>query len=237
MLISIKGLEKSYNDLTIFNKFDIVFESNEIACLLGPSGCGKTTLLNVISGLEKPNSIELGGFDPKNISYLFQEPRLLPWKTVWDNIAFVLKERYTKVEAAKVVDNYIRIVGLWDYKDYYPHELSGGMKQRASIARAFAYPSEVLLMDEPFKGLDPKLKSDLIKSFLELWNKDKRTVVFVTHEIDEAVAIGETVHILSDKPVTIKKTIQVARILESSENKNQTIIDLKEQIHKELDIL
>jgi len=234
MLISIKDLDKNYHGKPVFDKFNIEFESNQIACLLGPSGCGKTTLLNIISGLVKADSGEISGFNHHSISYLFQEPRLLPWKTVWDNIGFVLKEKLQNRKVDKIIEEYVRLVGLWDYRHYYPNQLSGGMKQRVAIARAFAYPSEILLMDEPFKGLDPKLKSDLIKAFLDLWETDKRTVVFVTHEIDEAIAIGQSIYVLSERPACIKKSILINE--KGNKRSEQTILNLKEQIHKEFNI-
>ncbi len=192
MLISIDDLNKTYQGNPVFNDLSIVFESNKISCLLGPSGCGKTTLLNLISGLIEADHGTIEGVDRNCISYLFQEPRLLPWKTVWENVEFVLKEKLDQEERYNITESYIRLVGLWEYKDYYPNHLSGGMKQRAAIARAFAYPSDLLLMDEPFKGLDPKLKSDLIIAFLDLWKRPKNGCV-VTHEIDEAIEIGHAI--------------------------------------------
>lgn len=233
MQISIKDLTKNYCGTPVFERLNILFEANRIACILGPSGCGKTTLLNVISGLEKADEGNVEGVDPGAVSYLFQEPRLLPWKTVWDNVAFVLKGISDVEEMERMIESNLRLVGLWDYRDYYPAHLSGGMKQRVAIARAFAYPSRILLMDEPFKGLDPKLKSDLIKAFLDLWRRDRRTVVFVTHEIDEAIAMGHTIYVLSNRPAEIKKYISLERDFTDRSQQNDEIMTLKQVIQQE----
>ncbi len=125
MLISIDDLNKTYQGNPVFNDLSIVFESNKISCLLGPSGCGKTTLLNLISGLIEADHGTIEGVDRNCISYLFQEPRLLPWKTVWENVEFVLKEKLDQEERYNITESYIRLVGLWEYKDYYPNHLSG----------------------------------------------------------------------------------------------------------------
>lgn len=235
MLISIKDLKKRYHGSPVFEDLNILFEARQIACLLGPSGCGKTTLLNVISGLEEADAGQVEGFNQQAISYLFQEPRLLPWKTVWHNVAFVLQGIYDDAKRSQVVESYLRLVGLWDFKDYYPAHLSGGMRQRVAIARAFAYPSEILLMDEPFKGLDPKLKADLIAAFLELWHEDQRTVVFVTHEIDEAIAIGHTIFVLSERPARVKKKISMMGDYADRSTENPAIAALRNEIHREFD--
>jgi NitT/TauT family transport system ATP-binding protein len=199
---------KSYSNNVIFEKFNIEIEEHKISCILGTSGIGKTTLLNIISGLIPFDSGNISDFYDRQFSYIFQEPRLLEWKTVYGNILFVLKDLYPKKESHKITNRYIDLVGLTDYKDYYPFEISGGMEQRVSIARAFAYPSEILIMDEPFKSLDFKLKNNLMNAFIDLWEIDKRTVIFVTHDIDEASYLGNKIFILNNnKPVDIKHTL------------------------------
>jgi len=199
MTLNIKQLNKNYGENIIFKQFNVDLKENTINCILGPSGCGKTTLLNIIAKLDRDFIGKLVGFKDKTFSYIFQEPRLLNWFSVYKNLQVILKD-YENRE--KIIDKYLKMVGLYEYRDYYPHQLSGGMKQRLSIARAFAFKSDILLMDEPFKGLDPKLKKNLIDSFINLWEQDKRTIIFVTHDIDEAILLGDDIFIFKEKPIS-----------------------------------
>ena len=196
MGIEINNIKKIYSDLEVFRDFSLSLPERKISCILGPSGCGKTTLLNMIGGITTQDKGTIDFSNQQIISYIFQEPRLLPWKTVRENIEFVVKDLYDK-DPLKNIDQYIKMVGLDAFKDYYPSALSGGMKQRVSIARAFIYPSDIILMDEPLKTLDPRLKLNLMKIFLRIWQYDKRTVVFVTHDVDEALILGEKIFIFS----------------------------------------
>jgi NitT/TauT family transport system ATP-binding protein len=210
MKLLIKKMNKAYSAITVFADFNLQIEENKITCILGPSGIGKTTLLNIICGLTSPDKGDISDFKEKTFSYIFQEPRLLKWKTVYENIYFVLKDIFPREKSKIISDKLIDIVGLKSFKDYYPDKISGGMAQRVSIARAFAYPSEILLMDEPFKSLDIKLKKKLINSFYYLWELDKRTVIFVTHDIDEAAYLGDEIFILEEKsPANIKTQVKI----------------------------
>ncbi len=208
----------------MFKNFSIDIRENAISCILGPSGCGKTTLLNILCKSENIESGELIGFDDKKFSYIFQEPRLMPWKTVKQNITFISKDIYSKSESSKIADNYIKLVNLSEFSNFYPHQLSGGMKQRTTIARAFSYPSDIILMDEAFSGLDIKLKHNLIKAFRKLWNKDKRTVIFVTHDFDEALLLGNDIYLFSENPVKILKKFEIS-IPENKREINDPYID------------
>lgn len=208
-MIQIKNISKNYDDLKIFENFNLNINKGQIICLLGPSGCGKTTLLNMLSGLAKYDSGSIEGVNDKSFSYIFQETRLLPWANLEENITFVLKSRYDQSISKDLANEYLKFVNLLEYKDYYPYQLSGGMKQRVSIARGFAYKSEVLLMDEPFKGLDFELKESLIRNFISLWGNDKRTVFFVTHDFDEALLLADVIYILHGRPVKIKNNINI----------------------------
>ena len=203
MSLEIVGLNKNFGEISLFKDFDITFQDATITCILGPSGCGKTTLLNTIGNLSKPDSGSLSGFDHKAISYIFQDPRLLPWKTVKGNIQFALPENIAGEEREKLVERFIQMVELKEFTDFYPSKLSGGMRQRVSIARAFAFPSDIILMDEPLKGLDIKLKLNLIRTFSKIWQSDKRTVIFVTHDVDEALLLGNEIVVFSQAPVRI----------------------------------
>ncbi|MCG8410474.1 MAG: ATP-binding cassette domain-containing protein, partial [Bacteroidales bacterium] len=169
MHLQIEHLYKSFQETTIFKDFNLEIKKNTISCILGPSGCGKTTLLSIIGKTIKPDSGILNGFDNKTLSYIFQEPRLLPWKTVCDNISFVLNKTIDPKQKNEITLKYLNLVELNNFANHYPASLSGGMKQRVAIARAFAYPSDIILMDEPLKALDLKLKLNLIKAFRKIW--------------------------------------------------------------------
>jgi NitT/TauT family transport system ATP-binding protein len=231
MVLAIKNLYKSYSKIHIFDSLDMDVQENKITCILGPSGIGKTTLLNMICGLTLPDSGDISDFKDKDFSYIFQEPRLLYWKTVYENINFVLKEIYQEKELKSRVNSYLEIVGLYKYRDSYPNRLSGGMQQRVSIARAFAYPSEILLMDEPFKSLDAKLKKNLLHSFMALWEADKRTVIFVTHDIEEAAYISDFVYVLEDSfPTKIKNIMQIDKSFNERLNNFQAVREIKKRL-------
>ncbi|GMQ58126.1 ATP-binding cassette domain-containing protein [Vallitalea sediminicola] len=208
MMIKLNNISKAFDDLTIFKDFNLSIEKNKIVCFLGASGCGKTTLLNIISGTMKYDKGSVEGIND-NVSYVFQDTRLLPWATIEDNIKFVLKSN-KNIDVEKSAKKYIDIVKLSRFSDYYPKQLSGGMKQRVSIARAFAYQSKILLMDEPFQGLDYDLKMELINAFLELWEEDNRTVIFVTHDLEEALLLSDKIYVLDGRPVEIKKELEIS---------------------------
>ena len=177
-------VSKRYGGTAVYDEFSLAIEAGKITCLLGPSGCGKTTLLNMLAGLiSYEGKIENV---PQRISYIFQEERLLPNLTVRQNIRYVLGK---SADDARI-DSVLEKVELGDKADAYPSELSGGQAQRVSIARAFAYPSELILMDEPFSSLDTALKIRLIDVFVRLWREEKRTAVFVTHDAEEAYMLA-----------------------------------------------
>lgn len=205
IIMKLSNICKSYNGIDIYRDFSINFREGARSCLFGPSGCGKTTLLNIIGGIVRPDSGLIEGFDDKRFSYIFQEPRLLPWKTVRGNIEFVLDGALTVDERRTTADTLIHNVDLQGYADYYPSELSGGMKQRVSIARAFAIHSDIILMDEPLNGLDSDLKKSIIDWFSQIWRSDMRTVIFVTHDSQEALLMGDEIFYLSKAPVKILK--------------------------------
>lgn len=204
-MYNIIDIHKQFNNEKVLDGINIDIHSNKIVSIIGPSGCGKTTLLNIIAGIVKPDEGDIDGLSNKNISYLFQDLRLLEWKSVYDNLAFVLNGKVDKSEINSIIENYLNQVELLQYKDYMPSELSGGMRQRVSLARAFAYPSQVLVMDEPFKSLDLELRINVINNFKKMWLKDKRTVIFVTHDIKSAVMLGDYIYLLTKKPTKVKK--------------------------------
>jgi NitT/TauT family transport system ATP-binding protein len=188
----------------------------------------------MIGGITPQDGGGIRGVENKKISFIFQEPRLLPWKTVRGNLDFVLQHQASQ-EKEKAIDNNLRLVGLQDFARYYPEQLSGGMKQRVAIARAFSYPSDLILMDEPLKTLDPRLKWNLMKTFLRLWENDRRTVVFVTHDVDEALVLGEEIFVFSRPPVQVIS--RITNPLEAGQKNldNRAFFEQKQNIMHQLD--
>nr|WP_246247388.1 ABC transporter ATP-binding protein [Piscibacillus halophilus] len=186
----------------------------EFVCILGPSGCGKTTLLRILAGLEKPSSgdynIEVNGSERPLQSMVFQEQGVIPWMTVEENVALGLRMRHAPKKLIKERTNlYLEKVGLTKYKNLFPKELSGGMKQRVSIARAFANDPEILLMDEPFAALDEQNKFILQEELLSIWEETKKTVIFITHSIDEAILLSDRIFLMTSQPGTIKEEVKI----------------------------
>jgi NitT/TauT family transport system ATP-binding protein len=182
--------------------------------IVGPSGCGKTTLLRILADLEQPSSgkitIRPEYADRPSNSMVFQGDSIFPWMTVWENAAYGLKLRGLPApEIEKTVAHYLDKTGLTKFAKRYPHQLSGGMKQRVSIARAFANNPEILLMDEPFSALDEQNKTLLQEELLRIWEEDKKTVVFITHSVDEAVTLGDKIMVMSAHPGRVKAVIDV----------------------------
>lgn len=211
--------KKDNNENTDFVALDGVnlsIESGEFVVILGPSGCGKSTFLDIIAGLSKPdegtvtidgNPITGPGLDR---GIVFQQYALLPWKTALENVTFVLEAK--KIDKSLIKDtakNYLSLVGLEGFEDYYPYELSGGMKQRVAIARALAIDPEVLLMDEPFAAVDAQTRETLQTDLLRIAGSTNKTVVFITHSIDEAVFLADRVAVMTARPGFIKDVVDV----------------------------
>ncbi|MEN6461006.1 MAG: ABC transporter ATP-binding protein [Syntrophomonas sp.] len=232
MAFILDHIYKKFEDLYVLTDLNMRVEENKLVCVLGPSGCGKTTLLNIISRVIAPDTGTLSGFTGKSISYLFQEPRLLPWKTVEQNIDFVLKDKLTRTQRTEIIDRYLNMVNLREFRNYYPGKLSGGMKQRVAIARAFAYPADILLMDEPFKGLDLQMKSSLIQDFIRIWLNDRRSVFFVTHDINEALLVGEEIYVLTERPTSVKGTVLNDVPYRERDMQNEKMRNLEKQVYK-----
>ncbi len=192
----------AYPEQELFRNFSMDIPERAISCILGPSGCGKTTLLYLISRILNPSSGEISGFPEHSFSYIFQETRILPWRTVYQNIAFPLLDKMHPDMVREKTQKFIQLVELSDYQDQYPSRLSGGMKQRIAIARAFAFPSKTILMDEAFQGLDLGLKNKVFEIFLRSWREEPRTVIFVTHDLDEALYLGNYIQVLPQSPIS-----------------------------------
>ena len=225
-------------------------QKGELVCLIGPSGCGKSTLLNIIGGLVRPTAgeVKIGGGairgpTPRQVAYVFQDNSLFPWNTIRDNIKVALEfqgvpgdERQARAEEA------LEAVGLLDFAGYYPHQLSGGMKQRASLARALSLKTDNLLMDEPFAALDEQTRMYLGEELSSLLAKANKTIIFVTHSLSEAVFLADRVVVMTARPAAIKATIDVRQAhprdpafmtsTEFSELRNRLYALLREEIHK-----
>jgi NitT/TauT family transport system ATP-binding protein len=172
--------------------------------ILGPSGCGKTTLLNIIAGLCSPDAGERIGLQSSTFSYAFQEPRLLPWKTSLDNALFALSgSGLTSIESLRRVRRLLLQAGISSIEKALPSELSGGMKQRLSLVRAFAFPSDYILLDEAFQAVDMRTRLELMDVFIELKEKEEREAILVTHDVDEALYLADRIVVLSDRPAKI----------------------------------
>jgi len=217
--LRIKNLTKSFflngKETEALEDVTLDFFPNEFCVIVGPSGCGKTTLLRLLAGLEQPTSGEViyGDSDPNKpkCNLVFQEQAVFPWMTVWENIAFGLRRRGVKgAELEDIVDHFLDLTGLSGFWNFYPYQLSGGMKQRVGVARAFANDPEILLMDEPFASLDEQNKTLLQDELLRIWEQTKKTVVFITHSIDEAISLGDRVIVMTNRPGRIKSIMPIA---------------------------
>ncbi len=230
MKYQVKNIKKSYGNVNILEDISIDFDEYTTTCIIGESGVGKTTLLNIIAGITDKDSGEIVGFRDKDISFIFQEDRLIEWKNVKDNISFVLENKISKIEMERVIDQYLKLVNLEQYKYYYPRKLSGGTRQRINILRAFIYPSDIIIMDEPFKSIDIKNKRNVIGLFKKLCKVKKKTCILVTHDIDEAVELGDKIVALLNKPATTEEIIDDSSILDKDSNK----VKLKKKIEDKL---
>ncbi len=216
-VIVVKQLEKRFtttrgDELRALDDVSFQVEENEFLCILGPSGCGKSTLLNIFCGLETLSegsvTIRTGPSGRPSVGYMFQEARLLPWRTVVQNVKFVVDPLpLDAAEAKRRVAESLELVGLASFARAYPHELSGGMQQRVALARALAVDPEILLMDEPFSSLDEITAREMRNMLLELWERKKKTIVFVTHNMFEAAFLSDRILLMTRRPGKIYRTV------------------------------
>lgn len=200
--------------LDVLQDINLDVQEGEFICLLGPSGCGKSTLLNIMAGFLAPTrgQVEVAGEivqgpDPKRI-FVFQERGVFPWLTVEGNIAFGLSG-LSREERDRIVQHYVSLVGLTGFQKSYPSDLSGGMKQRLEVARALAVNPDMLMLDEPFGALDSITRLTMRKELLRVWEAERKTVLFVTHDIDEAIQLADRVVVMSARPATIQTIVTV----------------------------
>ena len=215
--ISIKGLCKEYQSaagsVLALDNIDLEIARGEFVCIVGPSGCGKSTLLRILAGLDKQTSgtitVDAPGWKVEN-AMVFQESGLFPWMTVEKNVAFGLMTRgVSGKDQAERVDTALKLVGLTKFRNHYPHQLSGGMRQRGAIARAFVTDPAVLLMDEPFAALDAQNRTILQAELVRMWEETGKTVVYITHSIDEALLLGDRCVIMTAQPGRFKEMVDI----------------------------
>ena len=209
-----KVFEKKGQELRVLEEIDLVVGDGEFVCLLGPSGCGKSTLLNIAGGFESPSSgtvridgEPVTGPDARRV-FVFQEYGIFPWASVWDNVVLGVR-RKSKEEQHSIAAEVIDLVGLGGFERAYPMELSGGMKQRVEVARALAVSPDVIYMDEPFGALDSLTRLTMRAELIRIWNERRPTILFVTHDVDEAIQVAERVVVLSDRPGRIADIVPV----------------------------
>jgi NitT/TauT family transport system ATP-binding protein len=221
MKLEIRGLQKVFTNnrrgnLLVLDGVDLEFASGEFVSIVGPSGCGKSTLLQLIAGLERLTSGHIS-VDGRSLNgpgldrgIVFQEYALFPWQTVQKNVEFGPRVRgLTKKERRLISEKYIELTGLQGFESYYPGELSGGMRQRIALARALANEPEILLMDEPFAALDAQLREALQQEVLQIWEQTRKTIVFVTHQIEEAIFLAQRVVVMTARPGRVKEIVNL----------------------------
>jgi NitT/TauT family transport system ATP-binding protein len=223
VLIRCEGLQKSFFDIAqgeeivAIQNLALDVKEGEILTILGPSGCGKSTLLNIVAGFEEPTAGEVSlhgrpirepGADR---GVVFQEYALFPWLTVMDNVCYGLREKgLSRADQVAKAQSYLSAVGLDDFENRYPHELSGGMRQRVSLIRVLANDPEILLMDEPFAALDAQTRKDLQRELVRLWQESHKTILFITHNVEEAVFLGDRVVVMTARPGRVKEIIDIS---------------------------
>ncbi|POZ51073.1 ABC transporter ATP-binding protein [Methylovulum psychrotolerans] len=208
--------------------FALDLNAGEFVCLVGPSGCGKTTLLNILAGLDKDYQGEIGGGQPPKIGYVFQNPRLLPWRTVRENIELVLAE----ATPASTVDALLDAMQLTSVQQVYPERLSLGMSRRVAIIRAFAVNPDLLLMDEPFVSLDAPTARQVRELLMQLWQQRPHRVLFVTHDLREAIALADKLVFLSASPMTVVRTLTVP-IARNKRNDEAAVEAFRQQLKQD----
>ena len=248
MSIDVKNINKSFegkksDKLSVLEDINLTINDGELICLLGPSGCGKTTLLRLIAGLDQPTSGEIvanGEVVEKpsgDRAVIFQQYSLFPWLTVLQNVTFGLEMTNpgNKEENIAAAERYLKSVGLIEFKDSYPHELSGGMKQRVAIIRSLLNHSPILLMDEPFSALDMQNRHKLQEQLIGVWKRFENTIVFVTHDVDEAVYLADKIVILDKNPGKIANIVEV-NIERPRKRDSEEFIALQDSIVENLDM-
>lgn len=244
IILEIRNLYKSFDsedgDFDVLKDINLSIKKGEFICILGPSGCGKTILLYLIAGFIEATKGEIilenkiiTGPD-HNRMMVFQNYTIFPWKSVYDNILLALNEfEISREDKYKLVENYLKIMGLSNFKNWYPYKLSGGMQQRVAIARALVVNPHILLMDEPFAALDSQYRKFLRNALEKIWGETKKTVIFVTHSVNEALFLADKIYLLSSRPATIKKVYPID-IIRPRSRSDEKFINLGREIERDL---
>ena len=247
LAINVKNVSKSYvstnKDFTALKNVDLHVNDGEFICFLGPSGCGKTTLLRIISGLEKADEGEV--YDGENLvtgpsidrGFIFQQYSLFPWYTVLENVMFGLNSNndLSKKENLKLAEEYLESVGLVEFKNSYPHELSGGMKQRVAIIRSLILNAPILIMDEPFSAIDMLNRHNLQDQLIDIWKEGNSTILFVTHDVDEAVYLADKIVIMDKNPGRIKTILEVP-LERPRHRESKEFFDFQDEVERNLGV-
>ena len=244
-LICLRQVSKRYSGedglITAIEDLDLSIYEEEFVSIIGPSGCGKTTILNLMAGLESSSEGTVMFHQspvhgvPRAIGYVFQEPTLLPWRTVFQNVALPLEIGNGRITRS-AVDSALEAVGLIDFRNEYPGSLSVGMRQKAAIARALVHDPEVLLMDEPFSSLDSISREQLNFQLLELWERMRKTIVFVTHSISEAILLSDRIFLIKERPgsVGLEVSVDIPRPRTKASIQSPQFARLLARIHRTL---
>ena len=243
MFIKVNNISKVYNKGIEFKSLDnvkLTIEKGEFICLLGPSGCGKSTLLNIIAGFDKPSIGEIF-IDDKlvkepspNYVTIFQDYGWLPWRSVKKNVELGLEsKKISKEERSKIADEFIELVGLSKFSKHHPTELSGGMQQRVAIARALSVDPEIIFMDEPFGALDAMTRMNMQDEISNIWEQKKKTIIFVTHDIEEAVFLADRIVIMTPGPGKVKSIIDVP-IKRKRDRTSEELLKIRDKVSIEL---
>ncbi|MGI6703945.1 MAG: ABC transporter ATP-binding protein [Clostridia bacterium] len=214
--IEVTGISSRYEDLKVLEDISLYAEERELVSILGPSGCGKSTLFNIISGLIKPDAgrVLIDGQEytgkPGRVSYMHQKDLLFPWRTIIDNVILPLVIRGEAIEKAReAADKYFPVFGLDGFQERYPSQLSGGMRQRAALLRAYMFKSDIMLLDEPFGGLDAITRRKMQQWLLQVIEKLGSTILFITHDIDEAIFLSDRIFLFTERPASVRRVFPV----------------------------
>ena len=239
ILIEAVSIKKSFADLHTLEDVSVKLEKNQFVSILGPSGCGKSTLFDIIAGLEKPDRgtilIDNQVYNGKTgrVSYMHQKDLLFPWSTILNNVCIplILKGK-SKKQSQEKAKQYFNTFGLEGFENNYPNQLSGGMRQRAALLRTYLFANDIMLLDEPFGSLDAITRRKMQQWLLEIWDKIKASILFITHDIDEAIFLSDRIYLLSKRPAVVKEIFDV-KIIRPRDNKTFTSLEfnkIKEKI-------